>query len=105
MPASSSEPSPDDLPHTSFRPGDLMTQNFTLTLSCPQRPGIVHAVTSFLFSRNCDIAEHQQFDDTVSQSFFLRTKFICGDEIADVAELTAQFGALASDFGMTFRFD
>ena len=71
-------------PTTSFRPGDLITQNFTLTLSCPQRPGIVHAVTSFLFSRNCDIAEHQQFDDTISQSFFLRTKFICGDEIADV---------------------
>ena len=82
-----------------------MTQNFTLTLSCPQRPGIVHAVTSFLFSRNCDIAEHQQFDDTVSQSFFLRTKFICGEEIADVAELTAQFDTLANSFGMAFRFD
>jgi formyltetrahydrofolate deformylase len=82
-----------------------MTQNFTLTLSCPQRPGIVHAVTSFLFSRNCDIAEHQQFDDTVSQSFFLRTKFICGEEIADVAELTAQFETLATSFGMAYRFD
>jgi formyltetrahydrofolate deformylase len=82
-----------------------MTQNFTLTLSCPQRPGIVHAVTSFLFSRNCDIAEHQQFDDTVGQSFFLRTKFVCGEEVADVADLTAQFVTLASTFGMTFRFD
>ena len=48
-----------------------MTQNFTLTLSCPQRPGIVHAVSSFLFSRRCDIAEHQQFDDPVGESFFL----------------------------------
>jgi formyltetrahydrofolate deformylase len=82
-----------------------MTQNFTLTLSCAQRPGIVHAVTSFLFSRNCDIAEHQQFDDTVSQSFFLRTKFICGEDVADVAEMTEQFETLASSFGMTFRFD
>ena len=82
-----------------------MTQNFTLTLSCPQRPGIVHAVTSFLFSRNCDIAEHQQFDDTVSQSFFLRTKFICGEEVTGVPELTEQFEALASSFGMNFRFD
>jgi formyltetrahydrofolate deformylase len=82
-----------------------VTQNFTLTLSCPQRPGIVHAVTSFLFSRSCDIAEHQQFDDTVGQSFFLRTKFICGEEIAGVAELTEQFGALATSFGMTYRFD
>ncbi|KAA0099497.1 formyltetrahydrofolate deformylase [Mycolicibacterium sp. P1-18] len=82
-----------------------MTQNFTLTLSCPQRPGIVHAVTSFLFSRSCDIAEHQQFDDTVSQSFFLRTTFVCGEEIADAAELTAQFDTLATTFGMTYRFD
>ena len=82
-----------------------MTQNFTLTLSCPQRPGIVHAVTSFLFSRNCDIAEHQQFDDTVSQSFFLRTKFISGEEVTGASELTDQFATLAGSFGMNFRFD
>ena len=44
-----------------------MTQNFTLTLSCPQRPGIVHAVSSFLYARNCDIAEHQQFDETAAR--------------------------------------
>ena len=71
-----------------------MTQNFTLTLSCPQRPGIVHAITSFLSSRNCDIAEHQQFDDTVSQSFFLRPKFICGEEVTGAPELTEQFESL-----------
>jgi formyltetrahydrofolate deformylase len=53
-----------------------MTQTFTLTLSCPQRPGIVHAVSSFLFSRRKDIAEHPQFDDVAGQSFFLRTTFV-----------------------------
>ena len=63
-----------------------MTQNFTLTLSCPQRPGIVHAVSSFLFSRSCDISEHQQFDDTRSQAFFLRTTFLCTDGAADVED-------------------
>ena len=62
-----------------------MTQNFTLTLSCPQRPGIVHAVSSFLFSRHYDIAEHQQFDDVASQSFFLRTTFVCPDDSVDIA--------------------
>ncbi|WP_396897919.1 formyltetrahydrofolate deformylase [Mycolicibacterium sp.] len=81
-----------------------MTQNFTLTLSCPQRPGIVHAVSSFLFSRGCDIAEHQQFDDTRSQAFFLRTKFICNDDNTGVARLTEDFGAVAAEFGMEFRF-
>ena len=81
-----------------------MTQNFTLTLSCPQRPGIVHAVSSFLFSRSCDISEHQQFDDTLSQAFFLRTKFLCTDGSADPAQLTEEFASIAAEFGMTFRF-
>jgi len=81
-----------------------MTQNFTLTLSCPQRPGIVHAVSAFLFGWNCDIAEHQQFDETRSQAFFLRTKFVCDDDSIDVAELTAQFDSVADEFGMSFRF-
>ena len=82
-----------------------MTQTFTLTLSCPQRPGIVHAVSSFLFSRRYDIAEHQQFDDDVSQSFFLRTTFCCPDDGIDAAALTDQFASVAAGFGMRFRID
>ena len=41
-----------------------MPQTFILTLSCGQRPGIVHAVSSFLLQQNCDLAVHHQFDDT-----------------------------------------
>ena len=82
-----------------------MSHEFTLTLSCPQRPGIVHAVSSFLFSRNCDIAEHQQFDDTVSQAFFMRTKFLCADDNLDLDQLNDQFGPIAADFMMSFRFN
>ncbi|MGY4650653.1 formyltetrahydrofolate deformylase [Mycobacterium sp. URHB0021] len=82
-----------------------MTQDFTLTLSCSQRPGIVHAVSSFLFARHFDIAEHQQFDDIRSQAFFLRTKFVCTGDAVDVAQLTGQFDSVAAEFGMTFRFD
>ncbi len=81
-----------------------MTQNFTLTLSCPQRPGIVHAVSSFLFSRHCDIAEHQQFDETRSQAFFLRTTFVCADDSTDIDHLTAEFDSVATEFNMNFRF-
>jgi formyltetrahydrofolate deformylase len=82
-----------------------MSHEFTLTLSCPQRPGIVHAVSTFLFSRNCDIAEHQQFDDTVSQAFFMRTKFLCADDTLDLDQLNDQFGPIAADFKMSFRFN
>ena len=81
-----------------------MSQHFTLTLSCPQRPGIIHAVSSFLFSRQCDIAEHQQFDDTPGQAFYLRIRFVCF-EVFDVSRLTEQFASVADEFGMNFRFN
>ena len=58
-----------------------MPQSFTLTLTCAQRPGIVHAVSSFLLQQNCDISEHKQFDDTENGAFFLRTSFVPMDEI------------------------
>ncbi|MGV9711844.1 formyltetrahydrofolate deformylase [Gordonia sp. NPDC003424] len=82
-----------------------MTHHLTLTLSSPQRPGIVHAVSRFLFTHNSDIVEHQQFDDPLSQSFFLRTTFACADDDVDARQLSDEFGSVASDFGMTYRFD
>jgi formyltetrahydrofolate deformylase len=73
---------------------------FTLTLSCPQRPGIVHAVTSFLFHHGCDIVEHQQFDDA-TRGLFLRTAFSAPDGAAEDL-LAERFAAVADEFGMSF---
>ena len=78
-----------------------MPHPHTLTLSCPERPGIVHAVTRFLFEHACDIVEHQQFDDAVRGQLFLRTDFVCAQD-SGVEELTAAFRPVAEDFGMTF---
>ena len=79
-----------------------MSHPFTLTLSCQERPGIVHAVSSFLFDHGCDIVEHQQFDDAVRGQLFLRTAFVCAQD-TDCARLSADFSAVAEDFGMTFQ--
>ena len=77
---------------------------FILTLSCPQRPGIVHAVTAFLFEHGCDIVEHQQFDDPIRHALFLRTEFVCGDGDADAAQLSAAFRSeVAEEFAMDFQ--
>jgi len=46
-----------------------------LTLSCPNRPGIVAAVSTFLFEAGANIAEAQQYDDPESQRFFARILF------------------------------
>ena len=80
-----------------------MPQSFTLTLTCGQRPGIVHAVSSFLLHQNCDISEHKQFDDTENGAFFLRTSFVPTDEV-DTEALTSRFQETATEFGMNFEF-
>jgi formyltetrahydrofolate deformylase len=81
-----------------------MPQTFILTLSCAQRPGIVHAVSSFLLQQNCDISEHKQYDDTQNGAFFLRTSFVAPDGL-EGTELTNRFRHAATEFGMTFEFD
>ena len=81
-----------------------MTENFTLTLSCGQRPGIVRAVSAFLFDNDCDIAEHQQFDDSTDGSFFLRTSFVAGGS-TDIEKLTESFREVADRFSMMYTFN
>jgi len=75
---------------------------FILTLSCKERPGIVHAVSSFLFEHGCDIVEHQQFDDAVRGQLFLRTAFVCDTE-TDAQRLAEAFRVVADEFGMSYR--
>jgi formyltetrahydrofolate deformylase len=73
---------------------------FTLTLHCPERAGIVHAVTSFLVGHGCDIVQHQQFDDDVRGRLFLRTAFSC--DSAGLDDLAGEFAAVAAEFEMDF---
>src|SRR4051794_33245367 len=42
----------------------MIDPTFVLTLSCPNRPGIVAAVSTCLFEADCNILDAQQFDDT-----------------------------------------
>ncbi|MFE0415677.1 formyltetrahydrofolate deformylase [Streptomyces tendae] len=75
-----------------------------LTLSCPDRPGIVHAVSGFLSEYDCDIVESQQFDDPQNGAFFMRVQFTRGSGRANgLDELRSGFGALADRFTMTWR--
>ncbi|KAI1214073.1 Formyltetrahydrofolate deformylase [Annulohypoxylon truncatum] len=46
-----------------------------LTLSCPDKPGIVHAVTGLLASNGLNILDLQQFSDRTSKKFFMRVHF------------------------------
>jgi formyltetrahydrofolate deformylase len=74
-----------------------MPTSYVLTLSCPDRPGIVHAVSGYLFERGGNILESQQFDDTESGRFFMRIVFAVA---APTDALQAGFAPLAARFGM-----
>ena len=80
-----------------------MTDGFILTLSCPDRPGIVHAVSGFLLEQGGNIIEAAQFDDRDTGLFFMRTHFEAGAG-ASPESLTQAFAPVAERFSMRWRF-
>jgi len=79
-----------------------MTETHVLTLSCPNRPGIVAAVSTHLFKSGCNILDANQFDDTESGRFFMRVVFnpVAGD--APIDDIRTAFAPIAQSYGMEF---
>ncbi|SFQ24677.1 formyltetrahydrofolate deformylase [Bradyrhizobium sp. Ghvi] len=71
-----------------------------LALSCPDRPGIVSAVSSLLFEAGCNILDAQQFDDTETGHFFMRVVFDRLDLAKSEAEIITLIEGLAERFAM-----
>ncbi len=71
-----------------------------LTLSCPDRPGIVHAVSGFLAERDCNILDSQQYGSPRTTTFFMRVHV---DPPVASSSLRADFVAVASTFGMSWE--
>lgn len=72
-------------------------QRFILTLSGPDRMGIVAAVAGFLLERGCNIVESGQFGDPDSLQFFMRVSFD-SREPTTAEELRAAFASVGERF-------
>ncbi|KAI1446430.1 Formyltetrahydrofolate deformylase [Annulohypoxylon stygium] len=68
-----------------------------LTLSCPDKPGIVHAVTGLLASNGLNILDLQQFSDRTSNKFFMRVHF---GHAASTENLIDPIAKLVSELGI-----
>jgi formyltetrahydrofolate deformylase len=79
-----------------------MEKSFVLSLSCPNRRGIVAAVASHLFEAHANILDAQQFDDTKADHFFMRVVFDSVADEPDIEALRQSFAPLAERFGMTW---
>jgi formyltetrahydrofolate deformylase len=71
---------------------------YVLTLSCPDRPGIVAAVSTLLAQRGGNIVESQQFGDQATCRFFMRVQFTVVGGQAD--DLRAALAGLAPEFSL-----
>ncbi|MCI1316996.1 MAG: ACT domain-containing protein, partial [Acetobacter sp.] len=85
---------------TTLSPG---SKGYILTLSCPDQPGIVAALSQTLFEAGANITEAQQFDDTGSGSFFMRIMFDIVKGGRTEADLRGIVETLTGQFQMQYR--
>ena len=78
-----------------------MNHVYILTLSCPDRLGLVHAVSGFLLERGGNIEEAAQYNDRATGLFFMRVQFHC-ERLAQ-ADLCTQLQSFAKPFTMQWH--
>ena len=75
-----------------------MHPTYILTLSCPDKPGIVHGVTGLLLQLGGNIEEAGQFNDAQTGLFFMRVQFACTS--TSQADIQTALQELASHWSM-----
>jgi len=79
-----------------------MPRDHILTLSCPDRTGIVYRVSGLLFDAGCNILDAQQFGDADTGRFFLRVHFDLADTL-EADALRTRFAPLGEEFAMDWQ--
>src|ERR1700755_168686 len=78
-----------------------MSAAYILTLSCPDRPGIVHAVSGFLLERGGNIEEAAPYNEHDTGLVFMRVGSACGQLTQEA--LRVQLGMFAGGFQMEWQ--
>ena len=77
---------------------------YILTIICPDCPGIVFAVSQFLFEQQCNIADSAQYTDHFSGRFFMRIHFEQIDQPLMLAQVEQSFSSIQNRFQMDAKF-
>jgi len=78
-------------------------RRYTLTITCPDRSGIIAAVSGLISQYNGWIIEASYHTDLEAQRFFMRQEILADSLPFDLAEFHARFSALALEFNMEWR--
>ena len=79
------------------------THRYTLTISCPDRSGIIAAVTGFIAQHGGFIVEASYHTEQEAQRFFMRQEIRADSLPFDAAEFRRRFSALADEFKMSWQ--
>jgi formyltetrahydrofolate deformylase len=83
---------------------DPTDPTYVLTLTCPDRAGIVYAVSGLLVRQGGNILESQQFSDLAEDRFFMRVRFAVDGEGPDTLErLRGAFASVADQWEMAWE--
>ena len=58
------------------------TRDYVLCFRCPDKPGIIAAVSSFFFQQGCDIRDAAQYGDPDTGDFFVRMHFAAPPDLS-----------------------
>ncbi|MGM7634815.1 formyltetrahydrofolate deformylase [Bacillus sp. Hm123] len=76
-----------------------------LLVKCPDRPGIVAAISKFLFEHEANIIESNQYSNNPEGgTFFIRIEFDRPNLAENAAQMEKDFDVLASEFAMEYQF-
>ncbi|MGO2069612.1 formyltetrahydrofolate deformylase [Glutamicibacter arilaitensis] len=75
---------------------------YIVTLSCIDRPGIVHAISGGLLGAGCNITESQQFLSPETGTFFMRIEVATEQSLE---QIRAGLAPIRDDFHMALRVD
>jgi formyltetrahydrofolate deformylase len=80
-------------------------RRYILTINCPDRVGIVAAVTGLIAGQGGSVLEAAQHGDLATGRFFLRIEIVAESlpERFGPAELSAAFEPVAAEFGMDWK--
>ena len=80
-----------------------MTHHYTLTISCPDRAGIIAAVSGFIAQHGGFIVEASYHTEQEAQRFFMRQEIRADSLPFDAEEFSRRFALLAAEFAMNWQ--
>ncbi len=81
----------------------MHNRHYTLTISCPDRAGIIAAVTGFIAQHGGFIVEASYHTEQEAQRFFMRQEIRSDSLPFGAAEFAQRFAAIAKEFDMTWQ--